>query len=131
MALDEPSEIMSVLIDGVMRSVEVSTPEVSVLMVQIGLLINAVPKVMVQVLDALLPVVTRPMPFAPVILGDVPHTVAPTVSTVPVETIELLKVWTAVQLFAFPTAAKVVQVVPPTADTAVTAWPAPQADAPP
>lgn len=98
---------------------------------QIGAFAKAVPKVIVQVLDALLPNVTRPMPFAPTTLGEVAHT--ETESTVPVETMGALKVWTAVQLFAVEVEIleNGAHVVPPTAEIVVTACPPLQADAPP
>ena len=99
-------------------------------MTQTGLLANATPKVIVQVEEALFPVVTRPMPFEPVMEGLVPH--ADTASReVLVETIEFSNVWTPVHAFASPTRVNAAQVDPPAAEMVVTAWPAEQAAAPP
>ena len=47
--------------------------------VQLGALENALPKVTVQVDEASVPIVAMPIPFAPVITGEVPQ--IPTVST--------------------------------------------------
>lgn len=92
-AVEELIEMISLLVLGVISSVVVAVIVLCWETVQIGVFAKAVPKVTVQVLEALEPVVTRPMPFEPLIEGLVPHVVALTVSIVVlVETMPPLKV---------------------------------------
>ncbi len=76
--------MMSVVEAGVMMAVVLAAMAVvSGEILHEGLLLNALPNVMVHVEEASADVVTIPMPFAPMIEGVAPH--AETVSAVPVE----------------------------------------------
>lgn len=81
----------SLLVLGVTSSVVVAVTLLCWETTQIGVLANAVPNVTVQVLEAVAPVVTRPMPFEPRMEGDPAHAVTVSI-VVLVETIALLKV---------------------------------------